>query len=52
MHGVGDGGDDKEENEFPDWCHRQPQKGEADNSRHGFLCLNPAIGLPQAAATL
>ncbi|MEE0620297.1 MAG: hypothetical protein UC300_04910, partial [Prevotella sp.] len=38
-HGVGDGGDDKEENEFPDWCHRQPQKGEADNSRHGFLCL-------------
>ena len=42
-HGVGDGGDDKEENEFPDWCHRQPQKGEADNSRHGFLCLYQLI---------
>ena len=38
-HGVGDGGDDNEENEFSDWRHRQPQKGEADNSRHGFLCL-------------
>ena len=38
-HGVGGGGDDKEENEFSDWRHRQPQKGEADNSRHGFLCL-------------
>ena len=24
---------------FSDWCHRQPQKGEADNIRHGFLCL-------------
>ena len=38
-HGVGDGGDDKEENLFSDWRHRQPQKGEADNIRHGFLCL-------------
>ena len=38
-HGVGDGGDDTEENSFSDWCHRQPQKGEADNRRHGFLCL-------------
>ena len=36
---LGGGGDDKEENEFSDWRHRQPQKGEADNSRHGFLCL-------------
>ena len=35
--GVGD--DDKEENEFSGCRHRQPQKGEADNSRHGFLCL-------------
>ena len=35
--GVGD--DDKEENEFSDWRHRQPPKGEADNSRHGFLFL-------------
>ena len=38
-HGVGDGGDDKEENSFSDGRHRQLQKGEADNSRHGFLCL-------------
>ena len=38
-HGVGDGGDDKKENLFSDWRHRQPQKGEADNSRHGFLYL-------------
>ena len=36
---LGDGGDDKEENSFSDWRHRQPPKGEADNSRHGFLCL-------------
>ena len=36
---VGVGGDDKEENSFSDWRHRQPQKGEADNSRHGFLYL-------------
>ena len=36
---LGGGGDDKEENLFSDWRHRQPQKGEADNSRHGFLCL-------------
>ena len=35
--GVGD--DDKEENEFSDWRPRQPPKGEADNNRHGFLCL-------------
>ena len=40
---VGVGGDDKEENSFSDWRHRQPQKGEADNSRHGFLYLSPAI---------
>ena len=33
------GGDDKEENSFSDWRHRQPQKGKADNIRHGFLCL-------------
>ena len=39
MHGVGGGGDDTEENSFSDWRHRQPQKGEADNIRHGFLCL-------------
>ena len=38
-HGVGGGGDDMEENSFSDWRHRQPQKGEADNRRHGFLCL-------------
>ena len=25
-HGVGDGGDDKEENEFSDWRHRQTPK--------------------------
>jgi len=36
---LGGGGDDTEENSFSDWCHRQPQKGEADNIRHGFLCL-------------
>ena len=42
-HGVGDGGDGKEENSFSDWRHRQPQKGEADNSRHGFLCLYQLI---------
>ena len=35
---LGGGGDDKEENEFSDCRHRQPQKGEADNRRHGFLC--------------
>ena len=39
VHGVGGDGDDREENLFSDWRHRQPQKGEADNSRHGFLCL-------------
>ena len=61
---LGDGGDDKEENSFSDWRHRQPQKGEADNSRHGFLCLyqsitegannglTPELASPQAAATL
>ena len=38
-HGVGDGGDDKEENSFSNWRHRRQQKGEADNSRHGFLYL-------------
>ena len=38
--GVGDGRDDKKENLFSDWRHRQPQKGEADNSRHGFLYLH------------
>ena len=42
-HGVGDGGDDKEENSFSDWRRHRHQKGEADNSRHGFLYLNPAI---------
>ena len=36
---LGEGGDDKEENSFSDCRHRQPQKGEADNIRHGFLCL-------------
>ena len=36
---LGWAGDDKEENLFSDWRHRLPQKGEADNSRHGFLCL-------------
>ncbi|OYP66472.1 hypothetical protein CIK87_11065 [Prevotella sp. P5-64] len=36
---FGVGGDDKEENLFSDWRHRQPRKGEADNNRHGFLCL-------------
>ena len=34
-----DGGDGKEENLFSDCRHRHPQKGEADNSRHGFLYL-------------
>ena len=38
-HGVGDVGD-TEENLFSDWRHRQPQKGETDNSRHGFLYLH------------
>ena len=38
-HGVGDGGDDKEENSFSDWRRYRHQKGEADNSRHGFLYL-------------
>ena len=38
-HGVGGGGDDMEENSFSDWRHRQSQKGEADNSHHGFLCF-------------
>ena len=63
-HGVGGGGDDKEENSFSDWRHHLPQKGEADNSHHGFLCLYqpltkvaingliPQLTLPQAAATL
>ena len=36
---VGVGGDDKEENSFSDWRHRHSPKGEADNSRHGFLYL-------------
>ena len=36
---VGVGGDDKEENSFSDCRHRHPQKGEADNNRHGFLYL-------------
>jgi len=36
---VGVGGDDKEENSFSDWRHRHSPKGEADNNRHGFLCL-------------
>ena len=35
----GGDGDEKEENLFSDWRHRQSSKGEADNSRHGFLCL-------------
>ena len=39
VHGVGGDGDEKEENLFSDWRHRQPPKGEADNSCHGFLCL-------------
>ena len=38
-HGVGDDGDDKEENLFSNCRHRLPPKGEADNIRHGFLCL-------------
>ena len=57
-------GDVMEENSFSDWRHRLPQKGEADNSRHGFLCLYqliievanngliPQLDIPQAAATL
>jgi len=45
---LGDGGDDKEENSFSDWRHRQPQKGEADNSRHGFLYLYQPILCPAA----
>ena len=61
---LGDGGDDKEENSFSDWRHRQPPKGVADNSRHGFLYfyqsitkgvnngLTPELASPQAAATL
>ena len=36
---LGGDGDDLEENLFSDWRHRQSPKGEADNSRHGFLCL-------------
>ena len=60
---LGDGGDDKEENSFSDWRHRHPPKGEADNSRHGFLYLyqpitegannglTPELASPQAAAT-
>ena len=45
-HGVGCDGDDKEENSFSDWRHRQSPKGEADNSRHGFLCLyQPLTGV-------
>ena len=47
-HGVGDGGDDKEENLFSDWRHHRHQKGEADNSRHGFLCLYHPILCPAA----
>ena len=39
VHGVRGDGDEKEENLFSDWRHRQPPKGEADNSCHGFLCL-------------
>ena len=38
-HGVGGDGDEKEQNLFSDWRHRQSSKGEADNSCHGFLCL-------------
>ena len=56
--------DDTEENSFSDWHHCLPQKGEADNSRHGFLYLyhsitevgnnglTPQLDIPQAAATL
>ena len=40
---LGDGGDAKEENSFSDWRYRQPPKGEADNSRHGFLYLYQPI---------
>ena len=47
-HGVGDGGDDKEENSFSAWRHHRHQKGEADNSRHGFLCLYHPILCPAA----
>ena len=61
---LGWAGDDTEENLFSDWRHHLPQKGEADNSHHGFLCLYqpltkvaingliPQLTLPQAAATL
>ena len=35
-HGVVGGGDEKEENSFSVWRHRQPQKGEADNSAMAF----------------
>ncbi len=45
-HDIGGEGGDKEENSFSDWRHRQPPKGEADNSRHGFLCLyQPLTGV-------
>ena len=44
---LGWAGDDMEENLFSDWRHRLPQKGEADNRRHGFLCLYQ----PQIEAT-
>ena len=48
-HGVGGGGDDKKGNSFSDWRRYRHQKGEADNSRHGILCLYhpilyPAVG--------
>ena len=61
---LGWAGDNTEENLFSDWRHHLPQKGEADNSHHGFLCLYqpltkvaingliPQLTLPQAAATL
>ena len=40
---LGGDGDEKEENLFSDWRHRQSSKGEADNSRHGFLYLYQPI---------
>ena len=40
---LGEGGDDKEENLFSNCRHRLPPKGEADNIRHGFLCLYQLI---------
>ena len=40
---LGVGGDDKEENSFSPWRHHRHQKGEADNSRHGFLYLYQPI---------